>query len=260
MSGKPGMQYPSSAGETREDSAALAEAIEGVAKSLRLEMPAPKGSPFYGLDHGLPYAVELLHLLGSQGIFRKYEFVLEVFSGLGGRARWATRQFGCRVLGLEPDLHAAQIATRLGESSGTLGEAVFCGGAPETLPFRSGAFTHAWWLDPRRGMRVEDSLSEISRVVRDGGYFAWVLQEDKDSPEWAREQLRATGFVVTEERRTRVVAPDMTRRVAEQRLERLLQARAPLLKMWKEQTGWDSRMPESLMLLFARREAKRVAG
>jgi len=109
-------------------------------------------------------------------------------------------------------------------------------------------------------MRVEDSLSEISRVVRDGGYFAWVLQEDKDSREWAREQLRATGFVVTEERRTRVVAPDTTRRVAEQRLERLLQARAPLLKMWKEQTGWDSRLPESLVLLFARREAKRVAG
>ncbi|GIW45772.1 MAG: hypothetical protein KatS3mg077_3054 [Candidatus Binatia bacterium] len=238
------------------DVRALAAGIIDTSRSLRVQWPLPKGSYFYGLDQDMPYEVSLLQALSSQGIFRKYEFVLEVESGFGGRARWAARQFGCRVLGVEPDKWRADIAWRLGAQSATLEEAVFVAGGLDALPFPSGAFTHVWWLWPRGDACHFRYVEEIHRVLRDGGYFAWVAR-DSAMAEHAGAFLREAGFVLSEVRPLEVAVAGPWRGLAERKLEQVLAGTPAVFSSWRRAMEPEAKA-RNLALLFARRAAKQL--
>ncbi len=233
----------------------LARKVFELSRSLRAELPIPRGAQFYGLDHDMPYPVEVLQVLSAQGIFRKYEFVLELESGFGGRARWAARQFGCQVLGVEPDEKAAQVAQALGKYAGELSQAVFCRGGLEALPFRSGAFTHVWWLWPRSAVEPRKCLREAHRVLRDGGYFAWVVGWEGEASRQAERQLREVGFVITEKRRLEVGRPNPWFALARRRFEQAIREVPELHNVW---SGRVQEWVEGacLALLFARRGTK----
>lgn len=234
----------------------LAEKMIEISRSLRAELPVPRGSPFYGLDHDMPYPVELLQCLSTQGIFRKYEMVLELESGFGGRARWAARQFGCRVLGVDPSKAVVRVAQELGAHGRTLHEAVFCVGRLQELPFPNGAFTHVWWLWPRSLQEQHGCLLEACRVLRDGGYFAWIAAGDgivgTDTQKWLGE----IGFQVTETRTLDVGRVSPWRSLVRRKLEQALRSTPELLEAWSAR-GRELREGERLTLLFARRRAKR---
>ncbi len=203
----------------------------------------------------MPYPVELLQRLSAQGIFRKYEFVLELESGFGGRARWAARQFGCQVLGVEPEEFAAVVARELGLNTRSGGEAVFCSGHPTALPFRSGVFTHVWWLWPRSAIDRVLCLQEVHRVLRDGGYFAWVLGKDYGLSEDARQMVTGAGFVITEIQRLEIGRTNPWLPLVRRKLEQALRDAPDLLSTWGARLRqWPE--GESLVLLFARRGTK----
>src|SRR5215211_1474018 len=71
-------------------SPAVEDAMIDTFKIFSRTVPAPRNDPFYGLDR-----------LTARGDFRKYVFVLDGGSGLGGVARWLTLTYGCRVLVLD---------------------------------------------------------------------------------------------------------------------------------------------------------------
>ncbi|MCX8073475.1 MAG: class I SAM-dependent methyltransferase [Candidatus Binatia bacterium] len=232
----------------------LARAILASSRELRRELPPPRGCPFYGLDHDMSYPIAWLHALSSQGIFRKYEFVLELESGLGGRARWAAHHFGCRVLGVEPERERAAIAAQLGKYSKTLGEAVFCAGKLVALPFRDGVFTHAWWLWPRH-REPDRCLREAFRVLRDGGYLAWVVPSDPMACARAERLACEAGFVTTEIRRLEGELEAAWVALAKKRMERMIRSSEPVFARLMARSSHHNGVG-SWALLFARRSAR----
>lgn len=236
---------------------AIAAAMVSVAKALRTEVPPPKGLPFYGLDLEIPQVAGLLPALSSQGIFRKYEFVLELDSGWGGRARWAARHFGCRVLGVEPSPEAAGVARLLGEYARSLDEAVFCAGCLDALPFCAGAFTHAWWLAPSRGAAIQAVLREVWRVLRDGGYFAWLFDLAELSADGAAGEAREAGFSVGDCQVLVLPPVEVFWQVAHSRLEKSLRAEPAVERRWRMHMGAMPEEGRRMALLFARRQFRR---
>src|SRR5438445_9402946 len=98
--------------------ARLASAIEALVRAHRTAAPAPRGLPYLGLEHPSGTGFHLLDALSARGIFRKYEIVLEVGAGLGGRARWLATRFGCEVVGATLSVEEALAGTELGRRSG----------------------------------------------------------------------------------------------------------------------------------------------
>src|SRR5207244_721205 len=66
-------------------------------RGLTASTPPPRGLPYLGLEPASGTGFHLLDALSARGIFRKYELVLEVGAGLGGRARWLAARSGCAV-------------------------------------------------------------------------------------------------------------------------------------------------------------------
>jgi SAM-dependent methyltransferase len=233
----------------------LGAAVIEVCRELKFAgTPPPRGSFFFGLDHDMPYDVSALQLLGTQGIFRKYERVLEVGCGLGGRARWAAEMFGCRVVGIESDPVKARLAALWTRASGASGVTVGCADLG-ALPVRSGAFTHAWWLvGDSLEIGHEGVMAEVHRVLRDGGYFALVLPfaGEHQGAVWC-ERLTNAGFQRQDIRRVLAPAAGEIVRLAEARLTEYARTHELAPQMWRQLVGVRAEEPLPVLTIFARR-------
>src|SRR5438046_2120204 len=113
-------------------------------RGLTASTPPPRGLPYLGLEHASGTGFHLLDALSARGIFRKYELVLDVGAGLGGRARWLATRFGCEVVGATLTVEEAAGGTQLGRRSGLRAQVRLLPAAPQALPFRAARFTHVW--------------------------------------------------------------------------------------------------------------------
>jgi sarcosine/dimethylglycine N-methyltransferase len=221
----------------------LVAAIREVVQTRGL--PAPRGLPYLGLEQPSGTSADLLHLLSTRGIFRKYELVLDVDAGLGGTARWLAQRLGCEVVGAVRSAHQGAAAADLSRRARLASHVRVAVADPAALPVRAGRFTHAWIVEalPRLA-DPERALMEAARAVRPGGTLAvqdLILPDAAtraDVPGWRpvtaaerRASVARAGFVDIEvvdrsaeaaERSAPVVA-------ARERLLRLLAARAPRL-------------------------------
>src|SRR5207249_7938892 len=93
--------------------ARLAAAIETLARAHKAAAPLPRGLPYLGLEHASGTGFHLLDALAARGIFRKYEFVLDLGAGLGGTSRWLATRLGCEVVGISATLSDAVAGTSL---------------------------------------------------------------------------------------------------------------------------------------------------
>lgn len=142
-------------------------------RGLTVSAPPPRGLPYLGLEHPSGTGFHLLDALSARGIFRKYELVLEVGAGLGGRARWLATRFGCEVVGATFTVEEAAAGTELGRRSRLHGTVRLVPAAPGALPFRTARFTHVWLVESLSCLPdVPAALAEAHRVVRPGGSLA----------------------------------------------------------------------------------------
>src|SRR5213596_2258723 len=138
--------------------ARLAAAIETLARAHKAAAPSPRGLPYLGLEHPSGTGFHLLDALAARGIFRKYEFVLDLGAGLGGTA--ASRA----------EAEAGESLTR---RTGLSAQVRLVPADPAALPFRAAHFTHVWILEALP--RLPDptaALREAHRVLRRGGTLA----------------------------------------------------------------------------------------
>lgn len=224
------------------DAPSIAAHIVELTKTLARTTPPPPDQPYFGLDALDPLPVPLLERLTATGIFRKYEFVLELATELGAAARWLARGHGCRVLGIAPTAAAATAAgllTRRAALTGQVGTVVSDGAH---LSVRAGTFTHVWSIDGLLHLRDPAPLfAEAFRVLRGGGRFSaqeTVATEPRCEPgvdhvsataQQYVEALRTAGFVD-------IRAEDMSGHVWETPLA-LEGARAKLLQRIAEEHG-----------------------
>ena len=142
-------------------------------RGLTASTPPPRGLPYLGLEHPSGTGFHLLDALSARGIFRKYELVLEVGAGLGGRARWLATRYGCEVVGATLTLAEATAGTELGRRTRAHAAVRLVPAAPAALPFRAAHFTHVWLVESLSGLDdVAAALAEAYRVVRPGGWLA----------------------------------------------------------------------------------------
>lgn len=196
-----------------------AAAIIAVARDLTRSVPPPRGAPYFGLDSEAAYDLSVLDAFCARGIFRKYEFALDLGSGLGGRARWLAARFGCRILGVDPDLSAVSAAALLNRRVRMDDQVAFQVGRFESLPLRPRTFTHVWMVDVPEEMRSARTLREGFRVLRPGAHFA--LQCRALSPaerDALLGTLAAVGFTNLETRDVECTEPPPPCRVARDRL------------------------------------------
>lgn len=173
----------------------LARMLIDVMRRSSGHVPAPRGTPFFALDHPAgefaPY-----ENLAAHGIFRKYESVLLVGAGLGGAARWCHLHFGCDVTGIDAAPVVAA-ATRLSARARLAGHTRFLAASADHLPLRAGAFTHAWVIEGLSDVTADDvRVRELFRAVRLGGLVA--LQQSDAEPGWGgagAAALRSAGLV-----------------------------------------------------------------
>lgn len=151
---------------------ARADAILDVARGLADAGPAPRGQPFFALDHPSGTPLALVDELATRGIFRKYEHVLDFGAGLGATTRHLTTRLGCTATATAASPGQAA-AGRLLTARAGLDWQVFHAVAEATrLPFAEAAFTHVWILDVLPGLGPTDRvLAEAFRVLRPGGHL-----------------------------------------------------------------------------------------
>jgi SAM-dependent methyltransferase len=172
----------------------LAALIIDVTREMKRDVPAPRAAPYFGLDDDVSYDLGVLESLSSPGIFRKYELVLLVRSGLGGMARWLSRRLGCRILGVDADAARTRAARKLNDAAGMGTDVHFAAGTLQQLPFRDRVFTHVWMIDPISSDRSSPALREAFRVLRGGAHFAMQVSA-ADDVKGLQDVLARVGFV-----------------------------------------------------------------
>jgi SAM-dependent methyltransferase len=197
----------------------LAATIVDVARDLARSVPPPRGAPYFCLDSAAAYDLNVLGSFCERGIFRKYEFALDLGSGLGGRARWLAARSGCRILGVDSRPLAVAAAALLNRRVHMDEQVTFQVGHLDCLPLRPRVFTHVWLVDfpdPRPSVAT---CREGFRVLRPGGHFA--LQCVASSPAvraaWMTT-LTEVGFVDLEVREVELAEPSPPCRLARDRL------------------------------------------
>ncbi|HYD47886.1 MAG TPA: methyltransferase domain-containing protein [Terriglobales bacterium] len=206
--------------------------IIAFARELRHVVPAPRGTPFYGLDSQLPFGFETLEPLSSRGIFRKYELVLMQGAGLGGAARWLVDRLGCRIVAVEPDPTICIAAMTLSRRTGS--EAVrYVAGQQQALPLRSRWFTHVWRIG---APELQEDWIESLRVVRPGGHFGLqsLPHQSDDLIPHLCDQLARAGFEAIESESDRAAPLPRTVQLARQRFgDRAIDAGAEPAAIWR---------------------------
>jgi SAM-dependent methyltransferase len=190
------------AGGAAERERARTAAIVEVARDLARSVPPPRGAPYFCLDSDVAYDLSVLDAFCARGIFRKYEFALDLGSGLGGRARWLAARSGCRVLGIDPRLSVVAGAALLNRRAHMDEQVAFHVGCLTALPLRARVFTHVWVVNAFGAEPSAGIFAEGFRVLRPGGHFA--LQCPMPPPpqrEELRNTLKAVGFANLETRR-----------------------------------------------------------
>jgi SAM-dependent methyltransferase len=149
----------------------LLAAIQDVVRARAL--PAPRGLPYLGLEHTSGTNLDLLHVLSTRGIFRKYELVLDLEAGLGGTSRWLAQRLGCDVVGTATTIDEAVAATDLARRARLSSHARHVPARSAALPFEVSRFTHVWIVETLpRVAEPEGALAEAARVLRHGGLLA----------------------------------------------------------------------------------------
>jgi len=198
----------------------LAMAIVGVARDLARTVPPPRGAPYFYLDSDTPYDWKVLESFCERGIFRKYEFALDLGSGLGGRARWLAIRSGCRILGVDPRPSTVAAAKLLNRRAHMDEQVAFQVGQLDCLPLQSRVFTHVWMTDLPNAAQSVGTCSEGFRVLRPGGHLAvqcTALSLAGCDDVLAR--LAAVGFVNLETRSVECAEPPPQCRLARDRLQ-----------------------------------------
>ncbi len=172
----------------------LALAIDTVTRALAQSVPPPRQAPYFLLDGSGAYDFGVLDRFLGHGIFRKYEFALDLGSGLGGRARWLAARSGCRVLGVDARPQVARAAATLNRRARMDGQVMFCAAGLTVLPLRERVFTHVWLPDAALEVDTDRVLAEAFRVLRRGGHFALQCLLASQA-EGLEVLIRAAGFV-----------------------------------------------------------------
>jgi SAM-dependent methyltransferase len=205
----------------------LAGAIVDVTRVLARSMPPPRGAPYFYLDSAAAYDLRVFDSLSARGIFRKYEFALDIGSGLGGRARWLAARTGCSIVGVDPSVAVVTAATMLNRRAHMEGQVRFQVGRMEQLPLRDRVFTHVWMLDVTSDAALPAMVTEAFRVLRRGGHVA--LQCPPLSVARRADllaMLSTAGFVELETHEVTLAEPPDARRVAAVRLQVALHSHA----------------------------------
>lgn len=203
-----------------------AHAIIAVARELARSMPAPRGAPYFCLDTDATYDLRVFDSLSARGIFRKYEFALEIGSGLGGRTRWLANRNACRIVGVDPSPERVAAATMLNRRAHMDDQVLFQVGRLDHLPLRERIFTHVWLLDVAGERNLAAVTSEAYRVLRGGGHFA--LQTFPLPPGQRQallDTLREVGFQEIEARQAPLSDAGDACRIARERLRAQLPSR-----------------------------------
>ena len=229
----------------------LAAAIVEVARDLSRSVPRPRGAPYFHLDTGVPYDLQVFDALSGRGIFRKYEFALEIGSGMGGRARWLSARTGCRILGVDPRAPVVAAAAVLNGRARMDGQVDFLVASPERLPLRERVFTHVWLLSGGAAERSA-TLREAFRVLRRGGHLA--IQGELLEPAGPTRLLAAlesVGFEEVEVCEAVLSEIPHAYRIARDRLCGALQQQAGVLAWWRAADRWPAE--RACLQVFARR-------
>ena len=184
------------------DPARLAALIQDVVRGLVAGAPPPPTLPYLGIDHPSGTGLHLLDGLSTRGIFRKYELVLGLGTGLGASARWLATRLACEVVGIAASPAEALAANVLTRRARLASQVRVIPAEPSRLPLRRAAFTHAWSVEALA--RLDDpaaTLAEAWDAVRPGGTLAvqeivrgtddapaiagwWFRDVDPSSPPW----------------------------------------------------------------------------
>ena len=230
----------------------IAGVIVDVAREFASSAPRTRDEPFFALDVSADYDLSVLDALPSRGIFRKYEFALDVGSGLGGRARRLAGRTGCRVVGVDSLAAFARAATELNLHAGGAAKVSFAVAPLPALGFCSEAFTHVWMLDVDADADWLPTAREAVRVLRKGGHL--VLQREilaASVPEDAVAALREIGMVEVEAREVSLPEVTRTARAARDRVREIVKRSWPDARVCE--ALWEQRRSRRALQVFGRR-------
>ncbi len=152
------------------------DSVIALARELSRSVPVPRHDPFYGLDRLGGPSLRLIDRLTRHGDFRRYVFVLDAGSGLGGTARWLALRYACRVLAVDVCHAQAAACVRLSRRAGLAARVPGLTASFEALPIRDGVFTQIWSVEAlHHASDRRRALAELYRVLRPGSPLA--LQE-----------------------------------------------------------------------------------
>jgi SAM-dependent methyltransferase len=160
------------AGDPDTESPRVATHIIEHTRALALTTPPARGNPYFGLDDLEPLQFGLLAQLIASGIFRKYEFVLNLGSVLGGAARWLALGRGCSVVGITATAGQAIAANLLTRRANLSAQVTAVPADPTRPPFPNEQFTHVWSVDTLfREIDLDRVCSAAFQAVRPGGFL-----------------------------------------------------------------------------------------
>ena len=143
------------------------------------------------------YPIHLYHHVASQ-IELSGKTILEVGSGRGGGASYVSRYLQpSSVVGLD----ISDSAVELCNSIHNVDSLSFSVGDSEKIPFDNGSFDVVLNVESSHCYgNVDQFLSEVSRVLKPGGYFLWCDLRPSENQETVFNQFEKVGFNLLQKR------------------------------------------------------------